>query len=35
MDTDVTQQLSVLAVSLRRAETQAKTLLQTAHEAGL
>jgi hypothetical protein len=35
MDKDVTQQLSAIMASLRLAETQAKTLLQTAREAEL
>jgi hypothetical protein len=35
MDKDVAHQLSALIASLRRAETQAKTLLQITREAGL
>ena len=35
MDKDVTHQISAIMASLRRAETQAKTLLQTAREQGL
>jgi hypothetical protein len=32
MDKDVPRQISALTASLQRAETQAKTLLQSAHE---
>jgi hypothetical protein len=35
MDKDVTHQISAIIASLRRAETQAKTLLQTARASGL
>jgi len=35
MDKDVTQQISALMALLRRAETQAKTLLQTARASEL
>ncbi len=35
MDKDVTQQIAALRASLRRAETQAKTLLQTTRASGL
>lgn len=35
MDKDVTQKIAALRASLRRAETQAKTLLQTTRASGL
>jgi len=35
MDKDVTRQISAIMASLRRAETQAKTLLQIARKQGL